>query len=111
MTHKEAFDFFSKFLRGTPHFGRITTLAKYGSGWKINVTHELSTFDYNDLTRLVVLAHDECIRVVISVDETIATGPMRIVIFKRGTRDRGVSPTARHPELEEHVEEIRRNFI
>jgi hypothetical protein len=111
LTHKEAFDFFSTFLKGTPHYKQITTLSRYGSGWTIRVTHPLSTFDFNDLTRLVVLAHDRCIRAEILIDEDAIARPMIISIHKRGTSMRGVSPSARHPELEEHVEEIRRNLI
>jgi hypothetical protein len=64
----------------------------------------LSTFDYNELTKLVVHCHDECVRGEISQG-----GPWNLKV-RLSNRDRmSVHPdTGAHPTIEQHVEQIRR---
>ena len=64
----------------------------------------LSTFDFSDLTSLVFLAHDHCIRVHIA-----PCNPqfLAIIFHPRNTRDGGM--TERHPTLEQAVESWRSN--
>ena len=91
--YQEAEDFFSELYHGKHHIpGKIRA---FGQGWCINHHGSLSTFDFDDLTRLVFLAHDKCIRV-----ELIQGGPraIGIAIFKR--KGRTGSMYERHPTIE-----------
>lgn len=62
----------------------------------------MATYDHDELTRLVVLAHDQCIRV-----ELRASGPGRVglALWKRHKRDGCLSE--RHPTMEEAVARVR----
>lgn len=57
-----------------------------------------ATWDYNVLTRLVVIAHDEMVRV-----ELIPSGPGRLgfAMWKRHTREGGMAK--RHPTIEDAI--------
>lgn len=99
MTKEQATDFFAEFYNGAHHIpGEIKS---WGNGFTVNHRSDLSTFDFNALTRLVVLAHDRCVRVSI-----LPCSPqyVRICIHPR-TREG--SFVHRHPELEEHIDSIR----
>lgn len=70
------------------------------------LTHcpDMSTFDFSELTRIVVSAHDNCVRVTVSNG-----GPnrLRIHIYDR-ERTSERDPLCRaHPTLERHVQAIR----
>lgn len=101
LTKQEAIDFFSLFYGGEhniPH----SSLMKWGEGWSLlDKRDKLSTFDNNELSVLVVLAHDKCLRVSIAAARN---GKIRICIWKR-KREGGVLNS--HPSLEEHVSQIR----
>lgn len=83
-------------------FGKIT-----GDGRKDQVrcvleAHNcLATYDYRDLTRLVVMAHDRCIRAEIQP----ARGNALTIILSKRSREGGQSDY--HPTLEENVAKIR----
>jgi len=64
---------------------------------------ELATWDFNKLTRLVVLCHDKCVRLSIS---GASNNFLRLMFHKR-EREGGFSE--RHPTLEYQVEQIRMN--
>lgn len=70
---------------------RINT---YAGGW--------ATWDFNRLTRLVVLAHDRMIRV-----EVNPSGPrlIQFALWKRHTREGGMA--VRHPTMEDAIAMIR----
>lgn len=75
----------------------------WGRGIKCNSeSHRLSTFDFDYLTRLVVLAHDACVRV-----EIVSSGPgcIGLVLHKRHARDGAMHE--RHPTMEEAIERVR----
>lgn len=75
----------------------------FGRGIKCSAeSHRLSTFDFDYLTRLVVLAHDRCVRV-----EIVSSAPGRVglVLHKRAGRDG--SSYERHPTIEEAIVRIR----
>ena len=97
MTEQEAIDFFSELYYGQHHIpGPNCKPKKFGWGWCVNHLEDLSTFDFNTLTRLVFLAHDRCVRA-----EILNSGPNRvkIAIWKRYARTG--SSTQRHPTIEE----------
>jgi hypothetical protein len=62
----------------------------------------MASFDGNLLTRLVVLAHDRCIRVSVSA----ASPDYFRLLFHPRVRSSKLN-TAKHPTLEEHIEWIR----
>jgi hypothetical protein len=75
----------------------------FGRGIKCNVqSHMLATFDFDCLTRLVVLAHDRCVRL-----EIVSSGPGRIglVLHKRASREGAMHE--RHPTIEDAVQRVR----
>lgn len=103
MTHEEAVAFFSA-LYGAPH--RIPGSKYKGQNvkpwgtdsWQVAHWGDLSTYDFDILTRLVLLAHDRCVRVSLT-----PCGPRHIRI--------GISPRARtdsthtnHPTIAQAIE-------
>lgn len=90
-------------FRGLHHCPKIH---KYRVGspyerWEVNYWSYVSTYDYDQLTRLVVSAHDECIRVAI---KNSGPGMIKIQLW---ARKRGGSMTERHPTIEEAIKAIR----
>lgn len=76
---------------------------EWGSGIEINTTHgRLATFDFDGLTRLVVLAHDRCIRAEIRPS---GPGLIKIILHKRHIREGRQSE--KHPTLEDNISRIR----
>jgi len=75
-----------------------------GKGIEVNLKHgfHASSYDYDGLTRAIVLAHDRCIRFEI---EPSGPGMIKLVFHKRHSRDGRMYE--RHPELEDHVRQIR----
>lgn len=65
----------------------------------------LCTVDNNELTRLVVLAHDRLIRVDI---EGVAPRYLRLIFHQRKAREGGLSE--RCPTMEEHITLIRKHY-
>ena len=96
LTLEEATEFFSEFYSGEHHIpGKVK---EFGYGWQVNHDRgDLATYDYNQLTRLVFMAHEKCIRVSI-----MASSPrhIKIAIWKR-QREGGMSE--RHPTLEQAI--------
>lgn len=103
LTKEQAEDFFGEVFCGKHHIP--SELKPYGTGWKVNAHASLSTFDFNELTKLVFLAHDRCMRV-----EIVQGGPGRvgIVIWKRGGRTGDI--WYRHPTIEQALEVHRKSF-
>ncbi len=93
MTYEEAEEFFGELYIGKHHIP--AKIKRFGNGWCINHYGSLSTFDFDNLTRLVFLAHDKCIRV-----ELVQGGPrsVKIAIWKRDGRTG--SMYERHPTIE-----------
>ena len=92
---QEAFDFFAEFYGGDHHFP--SELKPFGDGWKMNHHGDLSTFDFNKLTELVLMAHDKCVRVGIMP----AMRDLSIVLHKR---QREGTIYERHPTIQEAIE-------
>lgn len=96
LTEEEATSFFAEFYRGEHHFP--SKLKPFGEGWSMGHFGTLSTFDFDELTRLVLLAHEKCIRVEISQG---GINRLRIAIHKRA---REGSIYQRHPTIEQAIE-------
>ena len=105
MEKQEAVKFFSDFYFGEHHFPNELKECGYGYSMVCQPSRELSTFDFNHLTRLVVMAHDRCIRV-----EIVPNGKsLRICIHKRERSNDAVSDMmSTHPTLEYHIASIRK---
>ena len=101
MTKEEATDFFSEFYYGEHHIPKHQ-VHEFGHGWMVKHDRgDLATFDYNDLTRLVIMAHDKCYRASIS---PLSKSTLQIAILKR---EREGSMSERHPTLEQAIEKLR----
>ena len=77
----------------------------WGTGIETSIFGSWATFDFNQLTVAVVLAHDRMIRMEIG-----SSGPrlFRVMFHKRVSRDGGIAE--RHPTLETAAESIRSKF-
>ncbi len=102
-TKQEAIDFFSKFYNGEHHIpGYAEGIKPCGLGWQVN--HDrgcMSTYDFSNLTKLVVMAHDMCIRVQVAA---VRNGIIQIAIHKR-SREGNIMHA--HPTLEQNISELR----
>lgn len=99
----ECWCMFCELLHGGNHqFGKvkpagadgITVIEHAAGGW--------GTYDFDNLTRAVVLAHDRCIRFYIS---PCNWQNLRFHLHKRDAREGSIM--VKHPTLEEAVEKIR----
>lgn len=93
-------------LYGGFHHVPTNAIRQFGKG--ISISHyrfHLATFDYDQLTRLVVLAHDRCIRAEV---EGGGPGQLKIILHKRHHREGRMNE--RHPTLEDNVASIRRGM-
>jgi len=103
MTKQEATYFFSELYGGEHHIPKHKVF-ECGNGWAVKHDRgDLATYDYNDLTRLVLLAHDMCYRASIS---PINFNTVEIAIWPR-KREGGMSE--RHPTIEQAIERFRAN--
>jgi hypothetical protein len=103
LTKQDAINFFAALFYGEHHIpGEVK---ECGYGWQISSTYiSLSTYDYNALTRLVLLAHDRCIRAEVS-----ARGMNRLVISIHPRVREAEDSSKRHPTIESHIESIRQS--
>lgn len=98
---QEAIEFFSALFNGEHHIPK--SLKEFGYGWSVDMGNDFSTYDFNLMTKLVVLAHDRCIRATI---QGKSKNTVTIGIHKRDRAKAG-SMCEFHPELEDAVKSIR----
>ncbi|MCK9570813.1 hypothetical protein M0R72_17825 [Candidatus Pacearchaeota archaeon] len=99
LSKEEATAFFADWYRGEHHFP--SKIQPYGDGWSMSHIGSVATFDFDDLTRLVLLAHEKCIRAQI---EQGGPNRVKIAIWKR---EREGSLFERHPTIEQAIEAFR----
>ena len=71
----------------------------------ITMNNNFATFDYNELTRAVLLAHDRCIRFSISPS---GTKKLKLQFNKRPDREGEMS--GRHPTIDVAIEKHREDY-
>ena len=75
----------------------------YGpAGVRFKFQREMATFDFDWLANLVILAHDECVRVEL---RAMAPRVMSITMYQRHKRDGMMNE--RHPTIEQAIERVR----
>lgn len=97
MDKQSATDFFTWFYRGEHHIpGKIK---EFGEGWcLLHDRGDIATTDYNDLTRLCLMAHKKSIRVSIMAHHFKS---VRICIWQRKP---GMDMVKCHPSIDEAIE-------
>lgn len=105
---KECHQFLADLVYGYHHItGIVRPMGSNGIYINSTRSNYLATYDFNGLTRAVVMAHDRCIRF-----EVAPSGPgmLRLNIHKRrhSENDGSLSMWEWHPTLEHHVEAIRK---
>lgn len=104
MDKSAAEDFLGEVFHGIHHIPG--DLKPFGNGWKISAySSRLSSYDFDSLTRLVLLAHDRCVRV-----EIVQGGPARVGIVIHQRRKRDGSMFERHPTIEQALAKWREEF-
>lgn len=97
---RACFALLAKAFHGEHH---VPPVKQFGKGIKTNVyAGKLATFDFDYLTRLVVLGHDRCIRVEITQG---GPGMIGVALFRRHAREGRMSE--RHPTIEDAIAKIR----
>jgi len=96
----EATEFFADLYCGENHIP--SDIRRYGrNGWCVNDFSPMATYDYDRLTKLVVMSHDRCIRAEILPS---SIGKFKVAIWKR---NREGSLTYNHSTIEEAIERVR----
>jgi len=98
LTKEEAISFFSELYYGEHHIPGYK-VKEWGNGWCVEDFAGMSTFDWNNLTRFVLMCHEKCIR-----GEIRPSSPrsMKVIIHQRQGRDCGF--TTKHPTIETAIE-------
>lgn len=99
LTEQEATAFFTELYYGEHHIPNYK-VEKWGYGWcVIDDFGQFSTWDYNNLTRFVLMCHEYCVRGHI---EPVKGAKFRIAIWKRKCREGSMDE--RHPTIEQAIE-------
>lgn len=96
----ECFDLLCDVFHGEHHAPEVRA---FGRGIRGSVyAGQMATYDFNYLTRLVILAHDRCIRA-----ELVAGAPGRVgvALFKRHGRPGDIMSS--HPTIEKAIADCR----
>ncbi len=86
--------------RGIHHAPEIKKEPAPYPRWSLNHRGDLSTFDFDELTRLVIAAHHFCVRASIQ-----HSGPRTIKIVLHPRKGRTGAMFERHPTLVEAIEQ------
>jgi len=99
LTLEEATEFFADLYCGEHHIPN--KIQKFGQGWCVNDYTPMATYDFDRLTKLVVMAHDRCIRAEI---HPASSGKFKLAIWKR---QREGSMSEKHSTMEEAITRVR----
>jgi len=102
LTEAEATSFFAKLYRGVHHIPDEKIRDEGNGCWSVAHYGGMSTFDFDELTRLVLLAHERCVRAWVT-----AGRPRYVRIWIAGrVRDTGDIVTS-HPTIEQALAKFR----
>lgn len=106
MEKSDAINFFSELFKGEHHIP--SDVKPCDGGWSVTADPRIgfSTFDYDYLTRLVLLSHDRCVR---SFVEGSFGRRIKITIWQRYCREGSMSK--RHPTIDQALCEWRKSHI
>lgn len=93
--------FMSQLFSGFHHVnGKVV---EYGTGIKVNISYSnMATFDYDYLTKAVVMSHNWGVRLEI---QPASSRQLRFILHKRHTREGSMSE--RHPLMSEAIEKFK----
>jgi hypothetical protein len=106
---RDVADFLGDLFKGIYHLN-LTSLRKVA--WnnpyfiRVTINQGLATYDFDELTRIVVLSHDRKIRVSV---EPLARSYLSLLFHKRITREGSIME--RMPFLDDHVAQIREEYL
>lgn len=89
--------FFSILFNGRHHLD--SKIKEWGSGWCINTSRSMCTFDSSMLTKLVLMAHKYAVRVEVNPS---GPGMLKVCITQR---KRDGSMFERHPDIETAIKD------
>ena len=92
MNIQERYDFVVRHAFGGWH--HVGEPKAHGDGIKFLITHEVSTFDFDVMTRLVVAAHAVLVRVTVQCG---APRALAVLMYPRVSCGEGVQMSKRHP--------------
>lgn len=104
---RQVADLLGDWQRGIYHIGRFVHQTDWKNTHWIEVIlpdSDLATFDSDGLTRLVVLCHDRCIRMVVVA---VTNRYIRLIFHPR---KREGQMGERHPTMEQAIETIRKEY-
>lgn len=87
------------------HHHLVAKVKKYGTGIEYNTWQDMATYDFDGLTRLVVMCHDRMTRAEIKPS---GPGKVKIALWKRHTREGSMDE--KHPTIEDAIIKIRANL-
>lgn len=89
-------------FKGLYHLGNLPKI-EWADPYSIVVPlrRSLSTYDFSDLSQLVIVCHDECVRLEISAH----TFQHLKLMFHQRQREGGINE--RHPTIEKQIEAVR----
>jgi len=103
---KECFELLCDIHGGGNHlFGKLYPMGESGLYINSTCSHYMSTFDFSNLTRAVILAHDRMIRFAI---EPSGPGMLKLIAHKRHARVGRMHE--RHPTIEDSILEVREYY-
>jgi len=90
----------AQIVRGFHHIGN--KVKPCGNGIETSIYGGWASFDFDQLTRAVVIAHDNMVRIEIG---SSGPGLFRLMLHKRKGRDGDINE--RHPTIEDAIEKVR----
>ncbi|MEM9584816.1 MAG: hypothetical protein AAGA08_17020 [Pseudomonadota bacterium] len=91
----------ARLFRGFHHMNSTRVKDMGQTGVAYNYYGELASFDFDGLTRLLLMGHEECIRVCIGPS---GPGMIKIILHKRHKREGRLYE--RHPTIHDALEEF-----